>query len=164
MGVGSCDRSWAPSGASSTPCRTYLSCSTSNQIHFRFLCFRVEGNWKSERETAEQTTTSKCWNSGSEVRIFRICKNERTWSQEGSLYRQSAGVVHGGGRGRTEILQRTPQVHVGRERVKPPPASLLVCLRCPLFALLPRLATASQPSCEAVWVCLGLWGVRTSGY
>lgn len=62
------------------------------------------------------------------------------------------------------VLQRTPRVHVGRERVKPPPASLLVCLRCPLFALLPRLATASQPSCEAVWVCLGLWGVRTSGY
>lgn len=50
------------------------------------------------------------------------------------------------------------------ERVKPPPASLFVCLRCPLFALLPRLAIASQPSCEAVWSCLQLRGVRTFGY
>lgn len=46
------------------------------------------------------------------------------------------------------------------ERVKPPPASLLVCLRCPLFALLSRLASASQPSCETVWGCEDIWVLR----
>lgn len=164
MRVGSCDRSWAPSEPPPHPVVAIYPVLLLTKSISGFSVSELRGIGNQSGETAEQTTTSKCWNSGSEVRIFRIYKNERTWSQEGSLYRQSAGVVHGGGRGRTEILQRTPRVHIGRERVKPPPASLLVCLRCPLFALLPRLATASQPSCEAVWVCLGLWGVRTSGY
>lgn len=42
-----------------------------------------------------------------------------------------------------------------------PLPSLLVSLRCPLFALLAQRSTASQSSCEAVWGCLALRGCES---
>lgn len=106
---------------------------------------------------------------------------------------ESAGLAEGrghlaGGRGMAEMsVLGTPWSPAGRERVKPPPplrpACLLrpltgvhalaqgassVCLRCPLFVLLPRaigrptLPQAGQ-LCSCPELCLGRWGVRTSG-
>ena len=104
---------------------------------------------------------------------------------------ESAGLAEGrghlaGGRAMAEMsVLGTPWSPAGRERVKPTPwpACLLrpltgvyalaqgassVCLRCPLFVLLPRaigrptLPQAGQ-LCSCPGLCLGRWGVRTSG-
>lgn len=104
---------------------------------------------------------------------------------------ESAGLAEGrghpaGGRGMAEMsVLGTAWSPAGREGVKrpPPPACLLgpltgvyalapgaisVCLRCPLFVLLPRaigrptLPQAGQ-LCSCPGLCLGRWGVRTSG-
>lgn len=54
----------------SPSCCSYLSCPTSNHTHFQLLCFRVEGNWKSEWETTDQTTTFELRIFGNEVCIL----------------------------------------------------------------------------------------------